>query len=148
MPLLYLAPMPRDKNTTNKAREDYEEITKRDPSLAARIVFDETTCVALPVTTEFVHGRVPNLARESAESIVQALKESKHLDAKFMFLKDPTRSNWRDVVREACGPHCLEHQSLEPGVSPLAKALHRAWAFHEYCSEVIPTALDFFERTN
>jgi len=27
----------------------------------------------------------------------------------------------------------------------LAKALHRAWAFHEYCSEVVVPALHFFE---
>ena len=40
---------------------------------------------------------------------------------------------------------CLHNQPLGPGVSPLAKALHRAWAFHEYCSGVIDPALDFFE---
>ena len=35
---------------------------------------------------------------------------------------------------------------LTPGMSPLAKALHRAWAMHEYCSESISPALDFFEQ--
>lgn len=35
---------------------------------------------------------------------------------------------------------------LTPGRSPLAKALHRAWAVHEYCSEAVDRALDFFER--
>ncbi|OEU06821.1 hypothetical protein FRACYDRAFT_252847 [Fragilariopsis cylindrus CCMP1102] len=35
---------------------------------------------------------------------------------------------------------------LTPGMSPLAKALHRAWAMHEYCSESINPALDFFEQ--
>lgn len=34
---------------------------------------------------------------------------------------------------------------LTPGRSPLAKALHRAWAYHEYCSEAVDRALDFFE---
>jgi hypothetical protein len=35
---------------------------------------------------------------------------------------------------------------LTPGISPLAKALHRAWAMHEYCSESIDPAMDFFEH--
>jgi hypothetical protein len=34
---------------------------------------------------------------------------------------------------------------LTPGISPLAKALHRAWAMHEYCSEIVEHALDLFE---
>jgi hypothetical protein len=35
---------------------------------------------------------------------------------------------------------------LTPGMSPLAKAFHRAWAMHEYCSESINPAMDFFEQ--
>ncbi|KAL3918417.1 MAG: hypothetical protein SGILL_004246 [Bacillariaceae sp.] len=35
---------------------------------------------------------------------------------------------------------------LTPGRSTIAKALHRAWAFHEYCSESVPMALDLFEQ--
>jgi hypothetical protein len=34
---------------------------------------------------------------------------------------------------------------LAPGRSPLAKALHRAWAFHEYCSESVIPAMTFFQ---
>jgi hypothetical protein len=34
---------------------------------------------------------------------------------------------------------------LTPGYSSLAKALHRAWAFHEYCSDGVAKALDLFE---
>lgn len=145
MPLLYLAPMPRDQGTTKKARGNYEELAK---SNASRIIFDDTTCVSLPVTATYLHQRVPNLPIEAAALIVEALTSSQHLNAETnMFVTDPTRSNWRDVLREACEAQgCLDQQSLEPGLSPLAKALHRAWAFHEYCSEVIPKAFDFFEK--
>jgi hypothetical protein len=37
---------------------------------------------------------------------------------------------------------------LTPGRSPLAKALHRAWAYHEYCSEAVDRALDWFETND
>ena len=37
---------------------------------------------------------------------------------------------------------------LTPGISPLAKALHRAWAMHEYCSETVNHSLNFFEGKN
>ena len=37
---------------------------------------------------------------------------------------------------------------LTPGISPLAKALHRAWAMHEYCSETVDHSLSFFEGKN
>ena len=146
MPLVYLAPMPHDIRTTSKAKTDYEEMTKiLGDSL--RVVFDETTCVSLPVSPDFLNERVPHMRRGMAAKIVKALAEAKHLDSNLFFTRDPTRSNWRDVLKESCGDSCLENQSLEPGLSPLAKALHRAWAFHEYCSEVIEKALDFFEKS-
>jgi hypothetical protein len=36
---------------------------------------------------------------------------------------------------------------LTPGMSPLAKALHRAWAYHEYCSEAVHPAIALFEKS-
>lgn len=88
------------------------------------------------------------MKRSMADSIVKALLEAGHLDhVNLYFAKDPTQSNWRDILQSACGSVCLEHQSLAPGQSPLAKALHRAWAFHEYCSEVVLTALEYFEKS-
>lgn len=145
MPPIYLAPMPRDKGTTSKAKSDYEEMKSVDAS--SKVIFDDSTCGSLPVTAEYLNERVPNMKRSMADSIVKALLEAGHLDANFYFTKDPTQSNWRDSLRSACGSVCLEHQSLAPGQSPLAKALHRAWAFHEYCSEVVPAALEYFEKS-
>jgi hypothetical protein len=37
---------------------------------------------------------------------------------------------------------------LTTGVSPLAKALHRAWAYHEHCSEAVHPAIALFEKSN
>ena len=35
---------------------------------------------------------------------------------------------------------------LKPGHSPLANAFHRAWAFHENCSDVIYHSFNFIEE--
>ena len=149
MPYIYLAPMPRDALTTQAVVSDFDNINHMlSLSSESRLVLDTTTCVALPVTEEYLHERVPNMRRDMADKIVQALLEAQHLDSNRLLRKDPTSSNWRNVLQESCAESCLEHQSLAPGRSPLAKALHRAWAFHEYCSEVIEKALDYFEKAS
>jgi len=151
IPPLYLAPMPRDAGTTKAARRGYDAMTreghKRDPNMDVPIVLDETSCVSLPVTVGFLNERVPHMSYDMAVLIVNALRKHGHLDLRSggYLVKDPTKSDWRIVLQNECGDVCLRNQPLGPGLSPLAKALHRAWAFHEYCSEVVFLALDFFE---
>lgn len=169
MPPLYLAPMTRDKGTTRAVRKDIKEMEERASShpkydavsSTLPIFLDEDTCRPLAVDSVFLSGRVPNLSVSDAQAIVAALTDGEHLSRKTgMLIKDPTRSDWRDVLHQACGAvggdeygpsiggeGCLRNQPLMPGRSPLAKALHRAWAFHEYCSEVIPLGLNFIEDT-
>lgn len=149
MPYIYLAPMPRDALTTQATISDGDRICHVvGVSSGSRIILDTTTCVSLPVTTEYLYKRVPHMRRDMADKIVQALLKEQHLDSNWFLIKDPTVSNWRNVLQQSCGESCLEHQSLAPGLSPLAKALHRAWAFHEYCSDVVEKALDYFENAS
>jgi hypothetical protein len=57
------------------------------------------------------------------------------------------RSNERNDIKKNDPDSLLWNTfDLTPGKSPLAKALHRAWAFHEYCSESVPLALDLFQK--
>jgi len=147
MPPIYLAPMPRDVRTTAAAKNEYATIMAAPIQGDAPLVLDTTTCVPFAVTAEFLNERVPLMRKDAAELIVKSLINAGHLDtASRNLLEDPTKSNWRDVLKEECGDACLQNQILKQGHSPLAKALHRAWAFHEYCSEVIIIAVGFFER--
>lgn len=161
-PSLYLALMPRDKSTTRAARKDSaglgwtfvgspppppEERTEEEIGGGERpaAVFDDTTCVPVPVDVAFLVGRVPGMKPSVASAIVAALTVSDHRDnGTGLLLVDPTTSDWRYQVRAVCGS-CLEGHSLKRGRSPLAKALHRAWAFHEYCSEALQKALPWIE---
>lgn len=164
-PPIYLAPMPRDKRTTTGAKQDYETMMKaRTTSVftsethESPVRLDTTTCVSMPVTATYLNQRVPHMSFGMAEMVVAALTTSSHIDpTSGMLTKDPTQSNWRDILQEQCGGSrkntnniedhgCLEQQPLGPGVSPLAKALHRCWAFHEYCSEATLKALSFFQQ--
>eukprot|EP00977_Amphora_coffeiformis_P020824 scaffold8573_cov164-Amphora_coffeaeformis.AAC.3 len=142
---LVLAPMPRDKHTTAATTRNYQQMQANhqhhtDNSSNNNVWLDTTTCVPLPVTVSYLNNRVPHMTKSMAQQIVTALTQGRHLDATSgMLQRDPTRSDWRIVLRDACGnAGCLENLPLGPGISPLAKALHRAWAFHEYCSEIIP----------
>ena len=170
---LYFAPMTRDKGTTNKVRENYAHWMEEQQSFtknAHEMLVDEVSCVPLPVTADYLWNRVPGMTFDAATAIVRVLLEHNHLDhSTLKLIVDPTRSNWRDfLLREdlpvpqslLLGEHLLNNKSrssssssmvlwrrfdLTPGISPLAKALHRAWAMHEYCSEIVEHALDFFE---
>jgi hypothetical protein len=66
-------------------------------------------------------------------------------------IKDPTQSDWRDALtieaeKSTETRSILKGLVLTPGRSPLAKSLHRAWAYHEYCSDNIPDNLDWLQR--
>ncbi len=168
---LYLAPMTRDKGTTKRVRDNqahWNKTNRQRPSTHEMIV-DEVSCVPLSVTADYLWNRVPGMTHEAAEIIVDVLLKHKHLDPKTMkLLVDPTKSNWRNFfLKEMQIPvpkslakinpndNFLPNSNVEmllwgsfdltPGISPLAKALHRAWAMHEYCSEIVGNALDFFE---
>jgi hypothetical protein len=169
---LYFAPMTRDKGTTNKVRESYAHWMEEQQSStknAHEMIVDEVSCVPLPVTADYLWNRVPGMTLDAATTIVRVLLEHNHLDRSTLkLIVDPTSSNWRDfLLREdlpvpqslLLGEHLLNNKNssssssmilwrqfdLTPGISPLAKALHRAWAMHEYCSEIVEHALDFFE---
>eukprot|EP00980_Cylindrotheca_fusiformis_P012768 scaffold3120_cov73-Cylindrotheca_fusiformis.AAC.4 len=157
-PILYLAPMPRDKGTTYRASQNYNELMKdHNANVTTTIFLDTTRCKALPVTVAYLVQRVPGMTPEVASNLIQILQREQHIDASTkMLLVDPTRSNWRDLLLVAANDnnnnsssnstHYAGRFALKPGYSPLAKALHRAWAFHEYCSEVVVPALRFFEE--
>jgi len=160
-PPIYLAPMPRDMQTLDSTKRDFAIMSqasdsnesspnkhKKDLLKSKSVILDTTTCVALPVTSSYLHQRVSHMTIEMADLIVAALKSTGHLDSTTGYLlKDPTKLNWRDILKARCERQgCLESQALGPGVSPLAKALHRCWAFHEYCSEATSKALHFFQQ--
>jgi alpha-beta hydrolase superfamily lysophospholipase len=177
---LYLAPMTRDKGTAHRVRRNYAYWMEEHSRSTHDVLLDETSCVPLPVTANYLWNRVPGMTLEAAEVIVEVLLEYKHLDPSTMkFIVDPTRSNWRDLFlqgdipipnslrlsqqeqeegegnqenanknksfEETSSMMLWETFDLTPGISPLAKALHRAWAMHEYCSEIVELALDYFE---
>jgi dienelactone hydrolase len=153
---LYLAPMPRDQGTTQRVRQNFQALQAAGHR---NVLLDDTSCVPLPVTPSYLMGRVPGMTLAAAEQIVRALLEAHHLQPEdFKLEKDPTRSDWRDVLLAIDFFDVTENDKddsssllwgtflLTPGKSPLAKALHRAWAFHEYCSETVLPALDYFEQ--
>ena len=169
---LYLAPMTRDKGTTQRVRDNQAHWKEKKQQLhqkeqqAHEMIVDEVSCVPLPMTANYLWNRVPGMTYDAAKTIVNVLLKHKHLDPKTMkLIVDPTRSNWRDFFlkeNEVPVPATFRKSiinnnddpksillwgtfDLTPGISPLAKALHRAWAMHEYCSEIVEHALDFFE---
>ena len=165
-PKLYLAPMPRDKGTTQRAIQNYQALCtncptaeKNNPPSSTKsdwVVLDTTRCDSLPLTVAFLMQRVPGMNVEAATMLIEVLREANHMDNDTQLLiVDPTKSNWRDLLLEkeaqtgaVVSSNAFYHGkfALQPGYSPLAKALHRSWAFHEYCSEVVIPALEFFEE--
>ena len=170
-PPIYLAPMPRDQRTLKGNQQDYANMMTTNQQqqqnnqnhnagdASARVILDTETCTSFPVSARYLHQRVPHMTLDMAMNIVSQLQNHQHLDSVTnMLLQDPTQSDWRNVLLTTCGGAvdtnnnnnqgggCLQNQVLEPGISPLAKALHRAWAFHEYCSEVTLPALHYFQQ--
>lgn len=165
---LYLAPMVKDLGTTGKNQANYQFLTHEmvaHPNIKLKVQLDESSCRALPVTVDYLWRRVPGMTHDEARIIVETLIVGKHLDSvTHLLILDPTRSPWRDLLRsknqsalptlsQVVGNGRITQQSLPlltfdltPGRSPLAKALHRAWAFHEYCSESLAPAFALFEQ--
>ena len=145
---IYLAPMPRDANTMQHVIQNYKEC---DSIMKEYIVLDKSSCDSLPVTIEYLIQRVPGMTVQMGNELIQQLKQATHIDTiSNMLIVDPTKSKWRDIITSTTKnkTHWMDIFDLTPGYSPLAKALHRAWAFHEYCSEVVVPALRFFESHN
>ena len=143
-PPLYFAMMPRDHEKVELLEQDLPIINGQGP-----FVVDKETCQSRPVDASYLNERVPGLTMVQAQAIVNDLVESGHIDRITGHMAiDPTgESNWREVLQSNCGTQgCIENQPLEHGQSALAKALNRAWAFHEYCSEVTIKALQYFEK--
>ena len=166
---LYFAPMTKDKGTAKRVRENYKYLIEQQKSSSQKpfeVILDETSCLPLPVTVEYLWNRVPGMTKEASKIIVDTLLEQKHLDpANNLLIVNPTKSNWRDYLLALPHPAAAAYTKKEkngstnnnkmllwetfdltPGISPLAKALHRAWAMHEYCSESVIPAIDFFEK--
>jgi hypothetical protein len=139
---IYLAPMPRDKGTMKLVMKNYRDLE----SVKAFIILDTTSCGSLPVTTRYLLQRVPGMTTDAGDELISLLKKAGHIDSSDTIKVDPTHSEWRKIVSPYNSTHWLNKFDLKPGCSPLAKALHRAWAFHEYCSEVVYPALRFFEE--
>jgi hypothetical protein len=172
---LYLAPMINDKGTAQRSRDNFQYLSQYiqdHPSTNVRVILDETSCQSIPVTADYLSSRVPGMTQEAAEIIVESLLEAKHLDRNtHLLIVDPTQSQWRKLLTarsqqiplsllqaasQNVQPQTSVHPpnqdmllwdtfDLTPGKSSLAKALHRAWAFHEYCSESLSPAFTFFE---
>lgn len=150
-------------------------VENRDNSIGSgdgqhlRVALDETTCQPLPLMVDYLLERVVGMTYHYAVAIVDALRESGHIGQDdLLFRKDPTKSSWRQILLALEPPRAPTDDDnraiaigmtgfpsseilwgqfrLTRGHSPLAKAFHRAWAFHEYCSEAVPLALEFFEH--
>ena len=147
---IYFAPMPRDKATMKRVIQNYQDlhnIANSNGNSKQKVILDTQTCDSLPVTPSYLIQRVPHMTEEAAISLVSKLKSAGHISLSSNMMNiDPTTSNWRDIISPTNSTHWLGQFALKPGYSSLAKALHRAWAFHEYCSEVIVPALAFFEQ--
>jgi len=159
---IYLAPMPRDTNTLTRCEQNYHDLitssTSSTSSTSNRmkeyIRLDTTTCKSIPVTASYLVQRIPHMTMNHANHLIQLLKQANHKDKiTNMLLVDPTKSNWRDILipnknssTNNKSTYWLDLYDLTPGKSQLAKSLHRAWAYHEYCSEVVVPALRFFEE--
>ena len=127
--LIYLEPMPRDKGRTRLVIQNYNDLVRRSNNSSASIILDTTSCVPLPVTIEYLIQRVPGMNQQFAKALIGDLKLARHLDeSSNLLLVDPTRSNWRQIVSPGNDTYWMDQFALRPGYSPLAKALHRAWA--------------------
>ena len=145
---LFLAPMPRDKHTLSVVMRNYEDLKDLNAGGKEMIVLDTMSCDSFPVTRSYLQDRVIGMTVTIADTLISKLLQEKHLDSSQMLIVDPTKSNWRDIVSPTNSSYWLDQFSLKPGYSPLAKALHRAWAYHEYCSEVVFAALNLFENNS
>jgi len=139
---IYLAPMSRDIGTTKMVMKNYHDLE----SVTNFIILDTSTCDSFPLKTRYLIERVPGMTNDAGNELISLLKNGGYIDLRNnRFIIDPTKSNWRTFISPTNDTYWHKFV-LTPGYSPLAKALNRAWAFHEYCSETVVPALTFFEK--
>lgn len=162
---MVLSSMPRDHLTSKAMAQNANVLNNRQ---AEHVLYQQ--CKPLPVSVEYLVERVDNMDEHLANFIMSALYKYNHVNISTQIenksavsttgyrrpglsgylIKDPTQSDWRDALhREAAllspDESILKDVVLTKGKSPLAKALHRAWAFHEYCSDNIAENIDWLE---
>jgi hypothetical protein len=139
---IYLAPMSRDVGTMKRVMKNYHDLE----SVTKFIILDTSTCDSFPLTTRYLIERVPGMTTDTGNELISLFKNGGFIDlTNNRFIVDPTNSKWRTFISPTNATHWKNKFVLTPGHSPLAKALNRAWAFHEYCSETVLPALEFFE---
>ena len=140
--LLALTSMPRDARGHARARAFFDAFAPD-----RRAPFAE--CAPRAVDAAYLGDRL-GVAPAALEGAVAALGAAGHLDDGGFLAKDPTRSDWRKVLAAADatgrsdeGRYCVAAKCLplKAGRSSLAKALHVAWAFHEYCADALPAQI-------
>ena len=133
---IILHPMKRDKRTFDAMASNFKHLVALYGS--DHVKFEE--CIPLPVTSEYILGRMPELNENIAQRIVDLLKSSGDISNSSGYLvKDPTdiHNNWRNLLLQNIAAQDMRNISLQRGKSRLAKVLNRAWAFHEYCADYI-----------
>lgn len=142
--LLALTSMPRDARGHERARAFFDAFPPD-----RRAPFAE--CAPRAVDAAYLGDRL-GVAPAALEGAVAALGAAGHLDERGFLARDPTRSDWRNVLAAADatgrsdeGRYCVAAKCLplKAGRSSLAKALHVAWAFHEYCADALPAQIDW-----
>lgn len=154
-----LSSMPRDVHTAKAMQKNVEDMSLLYPS---NVRYEE--CFPLPVDTSYLMSNVPRLRQEQAAFVVEVLIKHSHLEWTttplqvnstqtfgWFFKKDPTQSNWRDALQSEAQNSSYSNKLLQglvltKGRSPLAKSLHRAWAFHEYCADNIQSDISWVEQ--
>lgn len=110
------------------------------------IILDTSTCDSFPLMTRYLIERVLGMTTNTGNELISLLKNGRYIDlTNNRFIIDPTKSKWRTFISPTNATHWKNKFVLTPGYSPLAKALNRAWAFHEYCSETVVPSFAFFE---
>jgi len=138
-------PMSRDSHTLRQVRSNMDMLVSSGYHIGD-IVFQE--CQPLPVTSSYLVKRLwfLHITFQEADLVISALEEAGHLSRDTgMLLKDPTNTNnnWRAVLIEHLPVDLMSRLVLTRGKSPLAKVLHRAWAFHEYCADYVVDSIEF-----
>jgi hypothetical protein len=139
-------PMRRDIATYNRVVSNVNAL-KQQYGNTSFIYLQE--CVPLAVSVSYLESRLPWMDRNTLISIRNTLIKYKYIDKDSSYLiRDPTAvaNNWRDNLIADIPAIEMKNVVLERGKSPLAKALNRAWAFHEYCSDYISEDLIDFLR--
>eukprot|EP00775_Hariotina_reticulata_P013856 gene13856-13978_t len=119
----------------------------RDRRTARGVQLDVDLRSQLPVTTEFLSQRIPELAQGgTADKVVQLLVDEQILDrSSHLLLSDPRLVDWRRAISHSSIAGA-EHWQLTADASPLSEVLNVAWAAHEIVSDVTAEVLDWLEQ--